>query len=933
MHITFGQEASGKESLEILQSRTAEGRQTAQRSKSVGHAASIAYTRENQPLFLQNGKEKKERLAQASELSAEDFQTQQNYMTLMSNTLSEEDYAKLEEEGFDPQNMEPQDTVTIVDKIKAQLVLAGQQIAGFTDDLNAETLAQALGGDVAFANSMMQELAQADVRLEADLIPKLETAWDMAQSLEVPSQGTFRYMVDNQLPPEIYEFYMAKNSGADAAVPGNAMYYSQDVNGYYAKSGDLQGLELPYEKVIQDAGLEVTEETRGEVNWLSMQGLPITAENLQNYHDLKQISFPVTRENFVKSVSSAISMGKNPVHANLAKEESVYKKAVALLDKYIQVEEIRLEMTAEVNVKLLKSGFSFETASMEEILENLHKAKEEIAKDYFPGVENPIEKYDLLQKTENIVKDIPLLPAQTAVQVRNIGEPLDITVSEFHQEGEALREQYKKLEQSYEPLMTSPRADMGDSIRKAFANVDDILQDLKFEPTEENRQAARILGYNRMEMTATNLEAVRGACNEVRDIVEKMTPAATLKMIRDGINPLEKTFEELRDYFSEADSDYEKESESYSRFLYGLEQKKDITAEERDSFIGIYRMLRMIEKGDNASVGALVNMQADLNFSNLLSATRSAKVKKLDVRINEEFGGLKELVESGTSISTQIEKAFLAGIREHLTQAVFGEKEAKEYREYLMNEARQTVENQTEQDSVLEKSGLPRTMANMQAAEELFKNAGNPFRKLGRKYRDDLVEKLDNKEVFTEEYEGLLEEAEKSAQEQSEEAEKWVDVKAMQMVHKQLTILGSLSPKEEYVIPLEIDGETQAVHLTIQSDTEQKGMVDVEIPFEEGKLQAHLEMKQEKLTGYLVGNSAQEVMISQKVADIFSDWIKEETSWSMDARLPVVGKQYRSAGTKMAAMDTNQKDIQVDNGELYKLAKGLIKAVKSAKEA
>ena len=46
----------------------------------------------------------------------------------------------------------------------------------------------------------------------------------------------------------------------------------------------------------------------------------------------------------------------------------------------------------------------------------------------------------------------------------------------------------------YETLMTAPRTDMGDSIQKAFRNVDDILNDLGVEATEENRRAVRILG-------------------------------------------------------------------------------------------------------------------------------------------------------------------------------------------------------------------------------------------------------------------------------------------------------------------------------------------------------------------------------------------------------------------------------------------------------
>ena len=72
---------------------------------------------------------------------------QQDYMTLLSHTMSQEDYAKACEDGFDPRELDQDTAVTIVDKIKAELVRSGQQIAGYTDDIDMDTLAAAVGSD------------------------------------------------------------------------------------------------------------------------------------------------------------------------------------------------------------------------------------------------------------------------------------------------------------------------------------------------------------------------------------------------------------------------------------------------------------------------------------------------------------------------------------------------------------------------------------------------------------------------------------------------------------------------------------------------------------------------------------------------------------------------------------------------------------------
>lgn len=68
-----------------------------------------------------------------------DVALQQDFMTVMSHTLTAEDYARMKEEGFDLGSMDPEDVVTIVDKIKAELVRSGQNIAGYTDDIETES--------------------------------------------------------------------------------------------------------------------------------------------------------------------------------------------------------------------------------------------------------------------------------------------------------------------------------------------------------------------------------------------------------------------------------------------------------------------------------------------------------------------------------------------------------------------------------------------------------------------------------------------------------------------------------------------------------------------------------------------------------------------------------------------------------------------------
>ncbi|MDE6675908.1 MAG: hypothetical protein K2K19_14050, partial [Acetatifactor sp.] len=80
------------------------------------------------------------------------------------------------------------------------------------------------------------------------------------------------------------------------------------------------------------------------------------------------------------------------------------------------------------------------------------------------------------------------------------------------------------------------------------------------------------------------------------------------------------------------------ETEKYSRFLYKLEKRGEITPEEKSAFIGCYRLLRQIEKGDSAAIGSIVNTGAEMNFSTLLSAVRSRRAGHMNTLIDDAVG-------------------------------------------------------------------------------------------------------------------------------------------------------------------------------------------------------------------------------------------------------------------------------------------------------
>ncbi len=677
MKITFNEQAI-KEAQRKQAEKNREAQQTS--ATSVGQTAFADMFGRQQDGILEAGEKGKSLIELQEEAGNVDVGIQRDYMTVVSHTMSEEDYAKMQEEGFDFGSMDPEEAVTIVDKIKAELVRAGKNIVGYTDDMDIGKLTAALGSEV-LARSVVDSFREADVPLTKENLSAVSRAWNMNLELSPLAEGSYDYLIDNDMEAEIWNLYLAQSSGAGQGTSA-PKFYAEDVQGYYTQSAgraDNTQLQGQIDRIIEQAGGQVNEKSRMNAAWLLDKGLPLTAENLKRLEALQDIQLPMTEERFAKAAAAAVAEGRDPVHASFTENGgNLYERAAAISEFYHsselweatvgditarrQLEEVRLRMSAEVNVRLLRSGFSIDTEPMVELIEALKRAEYQLANQYFPRDNMAVEKYQNYQKASNVAGQLPGLPADVLGMFAK-GEGA-ASLETIYNEGKALQASYEKAQASYEKLMTGPRSDLGDSIDKAFASVEHILKDLGAELTDENRRAVRILGYNQMEMNLSNLEAVRDADRQVQGVLEKLTPAATLKMIRDGFNPLEKSFGELEQYFKTLPPEYKKEADSYSRFLYGLERNNEITPEERESYIGIYRLVRQLEKAEGAAVGALVNAQTEIHFSNLLSALQSSRSRPLDMLVSDETGSKLGVTRKGESISSQISRAFNKTVRE-----------------------------------------------------------------------------------------------------------------------------------------------------------------------------------------------------------------------------------------------------------------------------
>lgn len=924
--------------------------------------------------YLNPAKEEKKTIIDEIEQSGSmDAGERKAQMAVLAETTSPEDYKKMQEEGFSLDDTTSNKIVTVTDKIKAQLAKAGVDISAFGDDLDFEQLAQ-ITGSPELAAQIADSLREADLPLTDDNFKQIAETVDMADSLSPLDDGAVKYLIDNQLEPTVQNIYFARHSASAGYMPAE----QQDISSF-----------LPQVKnVIASAGLEVNDDTIATSKWMLENDIPLTKENLTYAQALRQTELTTNAENVAALAAEAVSEGKSAQDAvilsgytwmeqaqnavdtveNATDEDLVYivekglpltldslreaaanrvsestvqdadgnytQKGQQLLTARRQLEEIRLAMTAEANYRLLKQGISIDTEPLVKLVEQLKDQENEYYRNLLmsEGVDATKEQVELFGEVDKKVTDMRYVPAY----VLGMKDADVSTINGVHEAGTELKTSFEKASRQYETLMTAPRADLGDSIQKAFRNVDDILNDLGMELTDENRRAVRILGYNSIDITQDSVLTMKAADEEVQRVFKNMTPAVVTQMIKRGINPLEMDFTSLN---QEAESIKSEElggedNRKFSEYLWKMEQNHEISEEERSSYIGIYRLIRQVENTDGAAIGALIQQGAPITMKNLLTAVRSEKrSSKMDYSVDYNFEGVSG-TSKGSSITDQIEAAYQNNclkdaselltperakvlfeqdmewenmtpeeLKAVLTQAGEQADESSIDANYAKEQLAQLEQAANADESIyriLDKYDIPNIVSNVLAMESMLNQRNQMFRKIfgsstADHNGDDQVDAEDleaiKQELLEEFGEAVSEPADMAvAQEKLGELAENVmktminsdhvtslDVRDMKMLSAQLSVNSILAKEEQYAVPVMVNDELMNVSVKIVRGVDKKGIVDIMMESElRGKIAATFQAKEDGIHGLIATDSEETAELFKGQTQDLSDLLGGE---------------------------------------------------------
>lgn len=556
-----------------------------------------------------------------------------------------------------------------------------------------------------------------------------------------------------------------------------------------------------------------------------------------------------------------------------------------------RLEEIRLKMTAESAVRLERQGIRLDTSGLSKMVDGLRAIESNYYRCCTEGT--PIAgnraMEDMFRKTMQSLNTLSQSPSYTlGVTFENRS---NITLSQLANEGASLGNRMQRAGESYEMLGTKPQAALGDSIRSAFSQNESLLRGIGMETTPENLRAVRILAYNSIELNRENLESVKAYDRRVSNLIDGMHPAAALRLIREGINPLNETVDALAERVEEIrrEDNLEGNAEKFARYLFKVERAGEITPEEKTAYIGMFRLFNQLEQTDGAAIGAVMDSGKELTLGNLLSAMRTAKSGGVDLTAKDGLGKLAASIPNPFRIDSQI----LSGIKIPGKLADISINEGYEtYRENTERTAAETAQEikqlQTaaataeQAPEFLKGLGLVVTANNVEAAKEFLSGSGEMYHTLGsllKKYKPSEKSTEDTGE--TEELllaggatdteslfdvrvaDGFYRNLKKAVRNLEDEMTgigepEAVDVKALKQIKMGVKLRGECAGKECFDFPVETKDGVKSMRVTLDTagSAGESGKASVKIPLVKlGNVQADLHIEDNQIFCYVSSDS------------------------------------------------------------------------------
>lgn len=805
-----------------------------------------------------------------------------------AKALSAETVKGLEKEGISA-------TDSDADLVKKSVenIVANRKINRENLIRQAEKLSEAAEDikEISYGNTgdkrLAKQLADSGMAVTKENLAKLSGAIDFAKDvINNITEPAISHMIEGDLPETISNIYKAEH----IMIPEGQSTAVEKIETEETWTKVISQAET----LLENKGIEANEESLGAAKWLFTKGMEITPASVAKYLSLTELKAEAASgegtSNLIKNLAKDLAEGKEAADSIVGTANNrqagyvvnYFRKTeitVTEIRERRNLEEIRLKLTEQSAVNMLNKGIKIDVTDLKGLVENLRKEEEgyynELLKSakVLDNAENDnilTNKYDLnnrsLAETGRLADGIELLRNVVSIRsyaiTRNYESDYKIGAvsAAYREETKITLAAYHEAGIAYEKGATEIRADLGDSVRKAFGNIDEVLIENKLELTEANRKAVKLLVYNKAEVSIESVAKMKVSATLTETALKELKPATVAGLIKSGLNPLDMDMEELLEVAKEINEKIIPSDEKYSRYLYKLEKSGEINEAEREAYIGIYRLLNRIEKGDAAAVGSVSLTGQSLTLRNMLSAVRTRKLGGFNEKIDEAFGELTKVLGGKDKIDSRIDRAYAKLLAADLKETL--EEAEQDYYEAKEAEIAREIQTTDVEKMLDERAEL--TFSNLAAQMDISKGRKSLLGIVAEMSDEEKREVNDLSGKFIDEFDGdrFAAENEKAVTDalskkvtKMMESEKltYEKLKGLMAVKKTITLSVKRESSQTYDIPFIYDEDKMAdLSLTIRKGKAEadKGKALIILTSNEDKVFSEFRIVNERITGY-----------------------------------------------------------------------------------
>ena len=658
--------------------------------------------------------------------------------------------------------------------------------------------------------------------------------------------------------------------------------------------------------VIYDNLNKIIEEFKG-IDSTYLEYLERSPNFLNDYNEIGQNNIEDDEEKKIINIKE-LDLSLREIKSAVERFEKGSAELNQVLDSYNNInistitlrrnlEEIRLKLTLESGKQLIKNGFNFETDKLSSIVEGLRNIEDNYYNNLLKETNLSVNEKNLSAVKGavngfNLLKDMP-----ASVLASTLTRSSSQTAKSLLEEGNKHITNYDLANKSYEKLMTRPDRYYGDRIEKAFENIEDILEELNLEKTEGNKRAVRILGYNELEINIENINNIKLYDSQINYMLKSINPHLVASFIKRGINPLDMPIEDLnRQIKEDLISSDEIQEEKFSKYLWKLEKNNEISQEDKEAYIGIYRLINQLYKNGEAALGAVIKASEEVSLKNLLTAIRTINKGQVDFKLDKDFGMLEDYLVKDQKIDMQINEGYINKIYDSISPEKLYQLDESDIDNMPLEDLSERLDNipndkdleyqyyrsrleEIEKNSsynnkvikYLESIEMPITLSNIEIALKELTGEGNfytEWKKIIDSYYSDLnsnermdVDYISNKLISSfnssEEVKASYETIEASIKDRlrfllEHKVISSKDARSLGSLSKTISYIKSLSEREHYQVPIATGETVTNVNLTILRSSEEKGKVTVNVPYSRlGYVTMQFQVKNEELSGLI----------------------------------------------------------------------------------